>query len=870
MSSTDFATASIPELLSKLTKEEKIHLLAAPDWWHTQPIARLGIPSAKMSDGPNGVRGESFFLLSPAQCLPCSTSLASTFDTELINATGAFLAEEAKLKSATILLAPTCNIQRSPLGGRSFESFSEDPFLSGTCAAAYVNGLQSNGVAATIKHFVANDQEHERMGSSSNLSERALREIYLYPFMIAQRDAKPWAYMTAYNRLNGVHCSENPRLLTDILRREWGFDGLVMSDWFGTYSVAENINAGLSLEMPGPPRWRTSLLVNHSLTSQKVSLSTIDTRVSEVLRFVQKLSKVSPEIIFNPQKELSREASPSIRSFTRKLASSGIILLRNENGVLPIKSPKSPGTKLKIAVMGPNAKARNISGGGSANLKPSYVVTPYQGIVDNKPENVEIKYTVGCYAQKYLPSLQEEMASPSNPSKSGFWHCAFFNHDPKTNTPLSTPLAEYVLNDNRILLNDFLPEGITDEWSMVVKGIFTPVDYTGVFEFGLTVAGRGKLFVNDQLVVDNWTKQRQGDFFDGRGTLEETGLFNVTAGKSFNIRIEYINTPPPGTGESGGPQASPTFGLRLGGAPKIDADEAIKEAVQLASQSDVVVIITGLSHEWESEGYDRPTLDLPGRQNELIEAVAGVNKNVVVVVQAGSATTMPWNTEVSSILQAWYSGNESGNAISDILYGHTNPSGKLPLTFPKRLKDVPSYLNYGSEQGQVYYREDLFVGYKWYQAREIECLYPFGFGLSYTTFSYSSSPLNITQKSSPSNLTVTLSFTLTNTGSITGSETPQVYISLPKSSPSHPIPTTPEWQLRGFSKIKDLKPGEKRNVEIVLDKYAFSFWDVTIGAWRVYPGKYKVVVGSSSASVDFVLGGEVVIKEGDGFVWEGL
>ncbi|KAF8589753.1 glycoside hydrolase family 3 protein [Ramaria rubella] len=806
-----------------------------------------------MSDGPNGVRGSSHFVSTPAQCLPCATSLASTFDADLVNEVGAFLAQEAKTKSAVTLLAPTCNIQRSPLGGRSFESFSEDPHLSGSLAAAYVNGLQTNGVAATIKHFVANDQEHERMGVDSIVSERALREIYLYPFMLAQRDAKPWAYMTAYNRLGGIHCSEDPRLLKDILRKEWGFDGLVMSDWFGTYSVAEGLNAGLDLEMPGPPRWRTSLLINHCLTSQKLVPSTLNERVETVLRFVQKLAQVSPEIVFGDGIERTRD-TPEMRSFARKLASEGMVLLRNEANVLPIK----PGTKL--AVIGPNAKARVIAGGGSANLKASYVVSPLQGIESNKPDGVTVEYAVGCYAHKFLPTLEESLTTPSG--KSG-WLCAFYNHDAK-GEPLEKSVAEFVLNDTRVKLNDFLPAGLTETWTIKLNGKLK-VDSTGLFEFGLTVAGRAKLYINSKLVVDNWTKQQPGDFFYGQGTREEKGLYDLEANQPVDIYVEYTNTLPTNAGERSNSQPSLMKGVRLGGAPKINPDAAIQEAVALAKKSDTVVVVVGLNSDWESEGFDRPTLDLPGKQNELIAAVANANPKTVVAIQAGSAVAMPWHTSVSSVVQAWLSGNEAGNSLADVLFGHINPAGKLPITLPAQEEDVPAYLNYGSENGQVHYKEDLFVGYKWYQARKIQPLYPFGFGLSYTSFSYSS--LKITPLSSSGPFAIAVSFKVTNTGKIAGSEAAQVYVTLPSGGP-----TTPKYQLRSFKKVRDLQAGETREVQVTLDKYSVSFWDVTAaerkktGVWRAREGKYRVVIGSSS--VHHQLSGEFEIK--NGFIWEGL
>ncbi|KAL4246517.1 glycosyl hydrolase 3 family protein [Abortiporus biennis] len=858
--SRSFLEANIPELVKKLTTDEKISLLGAPNWWNTTPIDRLDIPSIRMSDGPNGVRGSSHFVSTPAQCLPCATSLASTFDPELIQEAGEFLAEEAKIKSSVILLAPTCNIQRSPLGGRAFESFSEDPHLSGILAAAYVNGLQSKEVAATIKHFVGNDQEHERTAADSVISERALREIYLYPFMLAQKTSQPWAYMTSYGRIDGIHLSENPRFLKDILRKEWGFDGIVMSDWFGTYSVDLPINAGMELEMPGPPRWRTPLLVNHMLSCQKVLISTLDERITTLLSFIQRQARRNPEIVYGDGKEGTRDHDPKVRNFARRLASEGIVLLKNEGSLLPIKPPKEEdGKRLKVAIIGPNAKERVISGGGSAALKASYIVSPYEGIISNAPSGIEFNYEVGCYAHKFLPTLENHLQTPAGDSKG--WLCSFFTHDSQGN-PTGTSIADFILQDTRVKLNDFLPPGLTETWTIKLTGRLT-VDHTGEYELGLTVAGRAKLWVDSKLTIDNWTKQRPGEFFYGQGTVEEKAIIDVVAGKSLDVYVEYTNTKPPEGPETDRSQPALMRGVRLGGCPRIDPDQAIENAVSLAKESDAVILVAGLTPEWESEGFDRPTMDMPGRTNELISKISKVNPNTVVCIQAGSAVSMPWADEVNGIIQAWYQGNESGNALSDIIYGKVNPSGRLSLTFPIREQDIPAYLDSKSQNGKIHYREDLFVGYKWYQARDIKPRFAFGFGLSYTTFTISNLQISsVSFQSINTKFDLNVSVTVTNTGPVPGSEVVQLYITLPAEINL----TTPNLQLRGFTKVKDLQPGESRTASIELDKYAVSYWDVTKDAWRAEAGRYGVSIGKSSE--DIILQGEFLLEEG--FDWTGL
>ncbi|KIJ67697.1 glycoside hydrolase family 3 protein [Hydnomerulius pinastri MD-312] len=847
-----FLTASIPEVISQLDLEEKISLLSAPDSasWSTYPIRRLDIPGIRMRDGPNGVRGSPNPLPAPAICLPCGTAMGSTFDIELLRQVGEFLAEESKTKSSLILLAPTCNTQRNPMGGRSFESFSEDPHLSGTITAAYVNGLQSRGVSATIKHFVANDQESERRAANSVVSDRALREIYLYPFMLAQKFSKPWAYMTSYGRVWGTHCSENPKLLTDVLRNEWGHDGLIMSDWRGTYSTDLSLKAGLDLEMPGPPIWRTPLLVQTGLTAQKLYLSDIDARVAKLLTYVQKLANESPDIAYSKGIEEVRESTPEMKAFCRKVAADSMVLLKNEGQVLPITYAKVK----TIAVIGPHAKSAVISGGGAAALVPTYVVTPYEGILANLPQGVKVKYALGCYAHRFLPTMGNYMKTRDG--KPG-WRCTFYTLDSHGN--LDQAVADYILNNTELALTSFKPRSLPSTWSAQVEGLLT-VDETALYEIGLMVSGRAKLYVDGRLVIDNWTHQTLGEYIPtlGQGTTEVKEIVALSAGQSVNVLIEYTNTLP--QNKAGVYKMATLSYVRFGGTMKVDPRQAIANAVDLAKKSDVVVYIGGLTPEWESEWFDRTTLTMPGLQDELIAKLGQANPNTVVCIQAGSAVSMPWVDDVNGILQAWYSGNELGNALSDILFGTVNPSGRLSLTLPVKEQDIPAYPNLRSENGQIHYREDLFVGYKSYLLKNIKPLFPFGFGLSYTTFAFSElsiSPVSIQD----SDLRVKVKFRVINTGTVPGSSVAQLYITLPDIGLA-----TPALQLKGFAKAKDLGSGASEEVEISLDKYAVSFWDATTNSWCAHAGEYVVHVGSSSA--DMHLRGSFQLK--NTFNWTGL
>ncbi|KAF8963765.1 beta-glucosidase [Flammula alnicola] len=834
MAPSDFAKANVDEIVNNLTTEEAILLTAGVGFWHTEKIERLGIPAVKVSDGPNGIRGNHFFMGTPAKCLPSSTALGATWDTDLVQEVGLkLLAEEAKLRAASIVLAPTCNIQRNPLGGRSFESFSEDPFLSGIIAAAYVNGVQSGGIGTTIKHFVANDKENDRNAYDSIVSPRALREIYLMPFMLAQKHAQPWAYMTAwvYNRVNGTHASENPFLLTKILREEWKFDGMIMSDWFGTYSVDLALNAGLDLEMPGINKWRTVDFMTRSLNARKITVRTIKQRAKKVVELVKKCAAGAPEVLDGDGLERTVD-TPETTALLRKVAAESIVLLRNESAVLPLK----PQELKKIAVVGPNAKAIVLSGGGSAALKASFYVSP----------------------NKTTPSLDYDMFTTSG--KPG-WIGSWYKHVSDDSLIIDDIVEEKYIDETRIFVSTSWPKGITKRWTMKLRGQLKPREKDCTFEFGLTVAGRAKLYVDGNLVIDNWTRQRRGEDFFGYASEEELGRYDLKAGVKHDILVEFCNVRAPADGDEDEAVMDSNPGVRLGGVEVQDSDELIATAVQLAKEADAVIAVVGLNGEWETEGYDRKSLALPGRTDELIFKVAAVNPKTVVVTQSGSAITMPWSDSVAAIVHTWYLGNASGDAIADVIFGKHNPSGKLSLSFPKREEDVPSFGHFHSEDGKIRYAEDLYVGYKHYQHRNLAPLYAFGHGLSYTTFTLSaltlSQPIITTGE-----FTLTASVKVTNIGSVAGSEVVQLYISLPSTSEL----THPALQLKGFAKVRDIAPAVSETVQITLDKYAVSYWSELYNTWIVEKGVYGVKVGTSSDRLPL----EATFGLSSGFEWNGI
>ena len=691
-------------------------------------------------------------------------------------------------------------------------------------AAAYVNGLQDNNVSATIKHFVGNDQEHERTGSDSVVSPRALREIYLRPFQIAQHLAKPGAYMSGYNKLNGTHCSENRWLLNDLLRKEWKHDGLIMSDWYGTYSVAGAINAGLDLEMPGPAIWRGMRQVNHLINAHKLDMPAIDARVRAVLRWVQTWAQRNTELVYSEDAEerTRDESKENDAKVLRKLAVEGIVLLKNDRNVLPIQQGK-------VAVIGPTAKTPLITGGGSAILRASWVVSPWQGLSDNCPSDVALSYAPGCIGTQFLPVLGEQFTCVDDMPGFNVYHYCIVNGRQE-----ALPAISEVALSSDMPMEDLQDDRLTTQFCTEFKAIFTaPID--GQYEFGLAVTGQGRLWVDDKLVVDNSKDQERGDAFSGLATTEVRGRLEVCKGKvgggaqlradtsqQYSIRMLHDSRPPIVS------QPALPFGavgVRLGACPVVDHDCLIEEAVALAKTVDKAVIFCGLGPEWESEGFDRPTLSLPLRQNEMISRVSQANPNTVVVLQAGSAVTMPWNNDVAGIMQAWYGGNEAGNAIADIVYGRVNPSGRLPLTFPARDQDTAAFLNSKSARTAVHYEEGIWIGYKHHHARGIPPLFPFGHGLSYTTFEYS----NIETAAPACGTTaqewrVQVKAMITNTGESTGSHSVHFYTCPPpetRTGLKHP-----PHSLQAIANVTDLRPGESETVSVTLDKCTlkYSFW----------------------------------------------
>ncbi|KAL1631466.1 hypothetical protein SLS54_000227 [Diplodia seriata] len=809
------------DLAAKLPLKEQVSLLAGSDFWRTVALPHRGIPSIKTTDGPNGARGQWFKNGTPAALFPCGISLAATWNLELLEEVGKHLGDETKARGADVLLAPTVCLHRSPLGGRNFESFSEDPFLTGKLAAAYIRGLQSRKVAATIKHFVGNEQETLRMTIDSIIAERPLRELYLKPFEIAIREAAPWSLMSSYNLLNGVHADMHQHTLKKILRDEWKYDGMVMSDWTGTNSVAEAIAAGCALEMPGPTKWRGEKAVR-AVERGELAAEDVERAAGDVLYLIQRTKGFNNDAL---EPEERANDNPAIRQVIRQAGAEGLTLLKNEQNILPIGSAK------KIAVIGPNAKRAIAGGGGSASLNPYYTTTPFDGLATHF--DGELIYSRGCDTAKWLP-----LASPFCTTEDGKPGVTleYFYHDRFEGVPAS---VQHKANTD-LFLWDSAPKSVLPAYSFKVKTTLTPRT-SGSHTFSFSSVGPGRLFLNGELFIDNWDWIEEGEamFEASEDVLKSV---HMEAGKPVQILVESTNEVRPASKITHGKPTHAYGGCRIGYEEESGID-LLQEAVDAAKEADAAVVFVGLDAEWESEGYDRQTMDLPkhGSQDRLVEAVLAANPSTIVVNQSGTPVTMPWADRVPAILQAWYQGQEAGNALADVLLGRLSPGGKLPTTFPKRLSDNPAYHNWPGENAQVVYGEGLFIGYRHYERCGIEPLFPFGHGLSYTTFSYGSA--TISDRTLEKDGSVKVTVPVTNTGSVAAAEVVQGYIKDVRSR----LPR-PEKELQAFGKAF-LQPGETKNVELVFDKYSVGYYDTSLESYIAEEGRFEVLVGSSSADI---------------------
>ncbi len=795
----------IEQILGEMTLEEKVSILSGEDFWSVPAVARLKLGKLRVTDGPNGARGGGSLIGGvKSASFPVGIALGATWNVELLGEIGAALADEVKSKGAHVLLAPTVNIHRSVTNGRNFECYSEDPVLSAELATAYIVGLQGQGISATIKHFAGNESEIERTTISSEIDERALREIYLIPFEWAVKKAGTWGVMSSYNRLNGTFTSEHNWLLTSVLREDWGYDGIVMSDWFGSHSTAPTINAGLDLEMPGPTRDRGQKLID-AVTAGEVSVATIDQRVLAMLRLMERVGSLDD----HREHEERAEDRPEHRALIRRAGAEAIVLLKN-SGVLPLRP------EAKLAVIGPNAKTAQIMGGGSAQLNAHYRVSPWDGLVAARGE-AGLSYAQGCTNARFQPLLK------------GIVKIDYFANQTLSGEPVHSDTME----EAQAFWIGRVADGKVDpqRFSARLKTTFTP-EANGEHIVGIYAAGLGKVFVDGKLVADAWTNWKKGRTFFEEGCDEVNGSVTLEAGRAHEITIEFAT------------KDFATLGLAAFacGVGRPLGDEAIAEAVNAARGADVALVFVGRNGEWDTEGSDLPSIELPGRQNELVAAVAAANPNTVVVLQTGGPVEMPWLGSVAGLLEAWYPGQEAGNAIADVLTGAAEPGGRLPQSFPVRWADNPAHSQdrevYPGLEGKVRYEEGVFVGYRHYDKLGLKPLFPFGFGLSYSAFSLSD--LTVDASGFEADGMVTASVVVTNAGARAGSTVVQLYVGDDEAS----VPR-PRKELRAFEKVH-LEAGESRAVSLSLDARAFAFFDVAAKQWVVEAGAFTLLAGQSA------------------------
>ncbi len=786
----------IEALIEELTLDEKCTMLVGQGRWVVPGCERLGIPEWCVSDGPVGVRGRH---IGPGLLIPGPSALAATWNVDLVAALGEALGIECNDRRVDLLLAPTVNLHRSPRGGRHFESYSEDPELSSRICVAYINGVQGTGVGACVKHFIANDQEYERFTINVEVDERSLREIYLPPFEAAVKEAGVRSVMGAYSFVNGHHGCAQPDLIVELLKTEWGFDGFVVSDWIAIKETVAPALHGLDLEMPGPGVWWGEGKLAAAVRVGDVAESLIDDKVRRILGFLEWAGRLGTP---TDHDETSTER-PEHRTLSRRAATESMVLIKNEANVLPLADDNRT-----IALIGPGVESTALLGGGSASLVPHRTTTVAAAMADRLGDRI-VGMAEGISLRRSVESVPAEHLTEPGVTFELF---DGMDLDGLLIDTVTAPRPFMVWNDRN--------------FPIVGKGLSVRVSFDYVAQEAGTHRlcaygfGHARLFVDDTLVADNSVEGFSGGVWHRGGA----GSMDLEAGHTYRMRLDCV---PRKTGQR-------ICTVDVGIEPVRDvAGQSIAEAVALAVSADVAVVVVGSSSEWESEGSDRASIDLPNRQDELVERVVAANANTVVVLNCGAPMNLSWLDDAAAAILAWYPGQEGGEAIADVLVGDSEPSGRMPTTWARDERDTPSFLNYPGEAGTVRYGEGTFVGYRWYDARAIEPRIPFGHGGSYTTIEWGDPAIEGTG----TDLVVTVP--LTNTGDRAGHEVVQVYV-----APADHVVTRPEKELAGFAKVY-LEPSESASARICLRDRSFARWDPGSHKWVIDPGEYSIVLAAS-------------------------
>jgi len=804
--------SKIAEALAALTLEEKVQLLTGRDFWSTWPIEKIGLRRIVFSDGPSGVRGETWDERDPSLNLPSATALASSWDPDIARRYGAAAAVEARRKGVDVVLGPTINLHRSPLGGRHFEAFSEDPVLTADLAAAYVTGVQDNGVGATPKHYVANDSETDRFTVDVRVGDRALRELYLFAFEKAVTEARAWLVMSSYNSVNGTTATEND-LLEAPLNSEWGFDGVVVSDWTAVRSL-ESARASQDLVMPGPGGpWGDALV--RAVRSGEIPEAVIDRKVARIITLAHRVGALGG---FPAAEPVWVENSVA---FARHAAVEGTVLLENRGEL-----PWDPARLRRVAVIGDNAANARTQGGGSATVMPEYTVSPLDGLRAALP-GVEVTYSRGAVVQEGVAELP--LAQMTNPVTGGPGLRVRF---------LDSGGTELSAEDRRssalVWFGGDAP--ISRSATVDLTTRFTPAE-SGPVRAGFAAVGHGKVYLDGELIVDEIAESEHADL--GAALMAPPTAaadVNLTAGTPVTLRFEYDLS-----GRTG-PMADLLW-LRFGTEPAAtDADALIAAAAEAAAEADVALVVVGTNSVVESEGYDRTSLALPGRQDDLVRAVAAANPRTVVLVNAGSPVLMPWRDRVAAVLVGYFGGQEFGRAVADVMLGAAEPGGRLPTTWPAAEADVP-VLSTTPKDGELDYAEGIHIGYRAWLKQDTAPAYWFGSGQGYTD-------ITLTGADAPASVTAGDSFPVTvevaNRGERDGKQVVQVYAERQDSAVDRPV----RW-LVGFAPIR-VPAGEKAQARISVPTRLLAYWQ---DGWRYEPGAYQLRIGTSA--VDLPLGATV-------------
>lgn len=835
----------IDAALGALSLDDKCRLVAGQTNWRTHAFPEAGIPQMKMSDGPTGLRGEGHGSSgTPGVAVPAGITLGASWDPDLLAEIGDLLGKEAVRKRAHVLLGPTVNLHRTPIGGRTFECYSEDPELSGALAVSYVQAVQAHDVAVTVKHFACNDTEIDRMTVNVDVDERPLRELYLRPFERAVKEAGAWGIMSAYNRLNGDFAAENRRLLTDILRTEWGFDGFVVSDWFGVHEPVGAANAGLTLEMPGPIRVYGQRLVD-AVDRGDVTEETVDGLVRDLLTVMNR-TRADERSCDEPEKSVD---DPAERALTRRAAISGTVLLRNETvpslgrSVLPLV----PTDLTSVAVIGPNAVIDRSMGGGSASLTPFAHRTVFSALGDRLAEqssDISISHHTGVRIDRLTPiARRNQLRTPDGEPGIRLEYVNGTDWDADAVVDTTSPST---------MLRFF---GTTpDEVDPVafgarVTGSFVP-EVDGAHVIGVVSTGPVVMTATPEagdpvVVVDDpeMLLPRTREFF-GYGSEESTAVIDAVAGVPIELSAKWKTA-------AGNGFAALRIGVRTP-----DPDDLFEQAVTAAAAADVAVVVVGTNDEWETEGFDREVMDLPGEQDELVEAVVAANPNTVVIVNAGSPVTMDWagddhDAPAPAVVTSFFAGQEQAEAMVDVLFGRSDPGGRLPITYPKRLADHAAVGNHepdrsGDDPPHQRYEEGLFIGHRHFERAGVEPRFWLGHGLSYGAAEWGDVRASAVEVAATAldDDPIVVDVPVSATGDRDATVVVQGYVA-PVSAPVE----RPARELKAWSKSV-MEAGADATVSLEFGVDAFHHWDPDAGSWVVAAGEFDLVIARSSAPAD--------------------